>query len=475
MSDYAPHWPAPYTPSRGRASQGLPADAGPAVGLAGHVTAAGGTALASLLLRPAFLFFPFALTALWLWLSLAAACRRYAGAAVIVMQRGYALARDRDALLSVLAARLPEVAPAAVVLSAAAVVAALGGFARPQPPQGYWLAPGSSAVAAHDESFGSRVRTLSTRGLPPMVGPVAPPGVPQAVLAPAVAPERTSALDRASLVRPPLPVTIVPERPREGVIVHEVVPGDTVWDLGLRYGISYQTILWANKLSEDDFIQIGQKLLILPVSGVYHEVQDGDTLESIAARYKADPQAIADFNRVTNETLEPYQKLIIPGGVIPMPPRPVVRPPVPSAQPAARSGTASVARPVTPPAPQRPVTGSGRFVWPARGVITTYFSGWHPGIDIAAPMGTPILAADGGLVTFTGWDSTGYGNRIIVNHGNGWVSTYNHLAAIYVRPGQYVSKGQVIGTMGSTGRSTGPHLHLEFLLNGRFVNPLGIL
>lgn len=475
MSDYAPHWPAPYVPPRGRAPQGLPADAGSGIALAGGAVSAAGTSFASLLLRPAYLFFPFALTALWLWLSLAATCRRHATAAVMVAQRVYALARDQDALLSVLAEHLPEVAPSAAVLGAAAIVAAVGSFARPQPPQGYWLAPGSSAVAAHDESFGSRARMLSTRALPPVAGPVAPSGVPQAVLAPAVAPERTSALDRASLVRPPLPVTIVPERPREGVIVHEVAPGDTVWDLGLRYGISYQTILWANKLSEDDFIQIGQKLLILPVSGVYHEVQDGDTLESIAARYKADPQAIADFNRVTNETLEPYQKLIVPGGVIPMPPRPVVRPQAPPAAPAARSSAASVARPVTPPAPPRPVTGSGRFVWPARGVITTYFSGWHPGIDIAAAMGTPILAADGGLVTFTGWDSTGYGNRIIVNHGNGWVSTYNHLAAIYVRPGQYVSKGQVIGSMGSTGRSTGPHLHLEFLLNGRFVNPLGVL
>jgi len=291
---------------------------------------------------------------------------------------------------------------------------------------------------------------------------------------PAVAPERNSAVERASLVRPPLPVTIVPERPRQDVIIHEVAPGDTVWDLGLRYGISYQTILWANRLSENDFIQIGQKLLILPVSGVYHEVKDGDTLESIAARYKADPQAIAEFNHVTNETLAPYQKLIVPGGVMPEPPRPVARPQTPPA-PAARPAAPSIARPVTPPAPQRPITGTGRFMWPARGVITTYFSSWHPGIDIAAGLGTPILAADGGLVTFTGWDNTGYGNRIIINHGNGWVSTYNHLAAIYVRPGQYVNRGQVIGSMGSTGRSTGPHLHLEFLLNGRFVNPLGVM
>jgi murein DD-endopeptidase MepM/ murein hydrolase activator NlpD len=300
----------------------------------------------------------------------------------------------------------------------------------------------------------------------PLIGPATPPGVASAVKLPAAAADRVAARGLAALVRPSLPVTVVPTRLREGVIKHEVEAGDTVWSLAQRYGISSQTILWANQLSEEDLLQIGQQLLILPVSGVYHQVQSGDTIEHIAERYRADPQAIRDVNHITNQTLAASDKLIVPGGILPeaLRPRTLARPETPAA--AAASS----------PAAAGPPTGSGRFAWPARGEITTYFSGWHPGIDIAGTSGTPILAADDGVVAFTGWDTTGYGYRIVIDHGNGWVTTYNHLLpAFQVRAGEEVSQGQVVGLMGSTGRSTGPHLHLEFLLNGRFVNPLGVL
>jgi murein DD-endopeptidase MepM/ murein hydrolase activator NlpD len=128
--------------------------------------------------------------------------------------------------------------------------------------------------------------------------------------------------------------------------------------------------------------------------------------------------------------------------------------------------------PIPAPAPAAP---TGRLSWPTRGIITTYFSSWHPGIDIAAALGTPIGAADGGTVTFAGWDSTGYGYRVVMNHGNGYNTTYNHLSVISVRVGQSLGKGQQVGLMGSTGNSTGPHLHFEILRNGSFVNPLSNL
>jgi murein DD-endopeptidase MepM/ murein hydrolase activator NlpD len=228
------------------------------------------------------------------------------------------------------------------------------------------------------------------------------------------------------------------------------------------------------------------------VPGTIHEVKADDNLDEIARKYSVDPAVIVDFNGLRpGEGLTPDKVLVIPGGQLPIVRRPVAPPPpvIPRAQPAPQpqrpaqpaQRTAPVPAPQTArpvPVPLRPPPApapTGRFSWPTRGVITTYFSGWHPGIDIAAALGTGIAAADGGTVTFTGWDSTGYGYRVVISHGNGYSTTYNHLSSIGVRPGQVVGKGQYIAAMGSTGRSTGSHLHFEILRNGGFVNPLGTL
>ncbi len=259
------------------------------------------------------------------------------------------------------------------------------------------------------------------------------------------------------------PVTIISDKPRDSIIEYEVQGGDTVSTIAEKFAISVDTIRWANDLSDVDVIKPGQKLKILPVSGVAHKVVKGDTIYSIAQKYRASPQAILDFpfNDIDDDlSLNVGQVLIIPDGAPPAKPKP------PPTQYLARSNI-----------PQTPITGAGQFIWPARGQqISQYFSWYHKGIDISNTAGGPILAADGGRVTVAGWpDNSGYGNRVIIDHGNGFVTLYAHLSRIDVGVGQYVSRGQQIGMMGSTGRSTGIHLHFEVHRSGTALNPLGLL
>lgn len=251
---------------------------------------------------------------------------------------------------------------------------------------------------------------------------------------------------------------------RDRVIEYEVKPGDTVSTIAEKFGISVDTIRWQNNLPSRDSIKIGQVLQILPVTGVSHKVNKGDTVYSIAKKYDVDPQAIVNypFNAFVNdETFELAigQVLIVPEGV---------RPEEVQWAPVAR------VRQVTPNAGT--VVASGSFVWPAQGSITQYFAWYHKALDIANRAAPPILAADAGTVVVAGWvDNYGYGNRIVIDHGNGFRTLYGHLSKIYVNVGQTVNRGDAIGQMGSTGRSTGTHLHFEVFQNGVNINPLSVL
>ncbi|MEK9200982.1 MAG: M23 family metallopeptidase [Patescibacteria group bacterium] len=251
------------------------------------------------------------------------------------------------------------------------------------------------------------------------------------------------------------------DKVRDKTLEYEVQPGDTVSAVAEKYGVSADTIRWENGMTSANQIKPGQKLKILPVSGVRHKVARGETVYSIAKKYSANAQAIVDFPFNTfsdNESfaLDVGQDLIVPDGKKP--------------NEVQWSPTQNVAR-RTPDAGA--VSATGQFAWPMGGVITQNFAWYHRGLDIATAHGTPIVAADSGRVTTAGWpDNGGYGNRVVIDHGNGYTTLYAHLSKVYVTAGQTVKRGDTLGLEGSTGRSTGPHLHFEIHKNGVFVSPL---
>lgn len=251
---------------------------------------------------------------------------------------------------------------------------------------------------------------------------------------------------------------------RGEVIEYRVQEGETVSSIGQKFEISEDTIRWQNNLESKDSIKVGQILEILPITGVSHKVVKGDTVFSIAKRYDVDAQLIVNYpfnSFVNDETFELAigQTVVVPEGV---------KPAEILWSPVAR------VRQITPDAGT--VVASGAFVWPAGGTITQRFIWYHRGIDIANHGAPAVLAADSGTVVGAGWlDGFGYGNRVIIDHGNGFRTLYGHLSQAYVVAGQTVRRGDAIGKMGSTGRSTGTHLHFEVLQNGVYLNPLNVL
>ena len=187
----------------------------------------------------------------------------------------------------------------------------------------------------------------------------------------------------------------------------------------------------------------------------------GDTLEKLAEWYKAEVQSIIEctYNGLDpeNPAINPGDKLIVPGGIKPYVPRSV-----------------SVYK---GPIPANAERGTGVFVWPATGRLTdrfgfrTHSGRWHNGLDIASLKGSPVVAADSGFVTFAGWTDVGYGNLVVIDHRNGYETRYAHLQAFFVTAGQSVGQGTVIAAMGSTGNSSGPHVHFEIRHKGVRKNP----
>lgn len=259
--------------------------------------------------------------------------------------------------------------------------------------------------------------------------------------------------------------TLVPQdRPRAEIVEHIVASGETLSKLAEVYGVSVETIKWANDLS-DDSLTVGDTLKIPPVTGMLHTVKSGDNIDSVSKKYKADAQTIIDFpfNYIDDSlTLKIGQVLVIPNGVKPEVPRPAPSPVISPNKGSFAQGPA--------------VKGSGSMRWPLSGGISQYASWWHPGsLDITGPVGTPIAAADNGRVIVSQKLWYGYGWHIVLDHGNGVTSLYGHMSALYVDVGQNVSKGQVIGAVGLTGRTTGPHLHFETRRGGAPINPLSVL
>ncbi|MDQ3249708.1 MAG: M23 family metallopeptidase [Chloroflexota bacterium] len=255
----------------------------------------------------------------------------------------------------------------------------------------------------------------------------------------------------------------IPVIPRQDIEVYTVKPGDTVIDIAYRFGLQPETIMWANSEIEQDpdSLSIGDPLNILPTNGVLHIARPGDTLSSLAAKYKV---SVADIVGYPGNSLIDAGKiavgtqLIVPGG-------------------SKDFVTPQYAATVSGAAPEDGLKGVGSFSWPVGGQVSQQYWRGHPAVDISSWTGNPVKAADSGhvvSVTSGGWGG-GYGNHVIIDHGNGFVSLYAHMSSIFVRQGENVSRSDQIGLVGNTGNSTGPHLHFEIRYQGVQRNPASYL
>jgi murein DD-endopeptidase MepM/ murein hydrolase activator NlpD len=284
----------------------------------------------------------------------------------------------------------------------------------------------------------------------------------------------TPVVDQA-LVRQVWLKTDITSKTTYTVSEYTVQSGDALFSIAKQFNIKPETLLWANSdILQDspDSLRVGQVLKVPPTDGVYYQVKQGDTLESIADEFSANLEEVVNWpgNSIdlTSQQVKPGDYIMVPGGhrefvqwIIPTVARGV-------------SGTSNIGSTACAGGP----VGSGAFIWPTGNHFLSgndYWSG-HLGIDIAAGMGAPVWAADAGVVTIAqgGWNG-GYGNVVMIDHGNGYLTVYGHLSQINVSACQGVSAGQGIGLAGSTGNSTGAHLHFEVRLNGGFVDPWYVL
>jgi LysM repeat protein len=271
----------------------------------------------------------------------------------------------------------------------------------------------------------------------------------------------------------------VAERPASSQIsVYVVHPGDTLGEIAAMFGVSVNTIVWANDI-QGGVITPGQTLVILPVTGVQHTVQKGESLASLASAYKSDAHEIALFNDLADNTaLTPGQTIIIPDGEMNGA----------SSGAGVSSGGSSnssggsvmtkvrrLAKTNQPTAPLRGVSSldeGNYYAWPVHSCVITQGLHGFNGVDLGAPKGTPIYAAAGGLVIVArqgGWNG-GYGSYVVIAHGNGTQTLYAHMSKVIAQAGEEVTQGDEVGLVGMTGEATGPHLHFE--VRGA-MNPFG--
>jgi murein DD-endopeptidase MepM/ murein hydrolase activator NlpD len=231
-----------------------------------------------------------------------------------------------------------------------------------------------------------------------------------------------------------------------------VKPGDTISDLARNFGLNQDTLISYNEIKQSRLLQIGQVLKIPNQDGLLYTVKKGDTLAAIAEKYQTSSQTIRTVNELLSERVIAGSGLFIPG---------------------ARLNWVDL----------QEINGD-LFAWPVYGYLTSRygyraspFTGvrqFHSGIDIGAAMGTPIRAAMGGRVSAVGYDDS-YGNFVVITHHSGYRTLYGHMSVTRVKTGNYIGTGERIGDVGSTGRSTGPHLHFTVYKNGVTVDPRALL
>ena len=247
-------------------------------------------------------------------------------------------------------------------------------------------------------------------------------------------------------------------KPPPGFVTHTLQEGESLSELAGRYGVTLEALIGANPdLSSLDRLPAGIELLIPPSAGLVVTLQAGESVTDLIASYGINPLVVVKANKLTSPgDLTPGTLLFLPG----------VRPK------AALERLARVRE------------EENTFLWPLHGRITSYFgrrnlgmgtASFHRAIDIAAPSGTPVTAARSGTVIYAGWSDRGYGNLVELRHVDGSETWYAHHSKILVTVGQSVKQGETIGLVGSTGLSTGPHLHFELHEHGEAVDPLSYL
>lgn len=324
-------------------------------------------------------------------------------------------------------------------------------------------------------------------------------------------------LPDGSFVQPDEPVAPdeqpgVPSEPtptqRTEITHYAIRSGDTISEIARRFGVDVPTILWANDLTSKTTLRLGQELRIPPVSGVLHTVKRGETAGKIASSYGVETIDLLRANFLSSGSRLPVgRELIVPGGqprdesARTTAPRAIATS-VPSAAKSATrtTGEVSAIRPDIPlsriknkaidvyqeltktndsrekPQDAAEEKKTTRLLWPTRLHALTQYYGWrHTGIDVDGDYTDPIYASEDGLVEKAGWNNGGYGLQILIDHGNGIKTRYAHLSKIFVKEGDYVKRGQTISMVGTTGRSTGTHLHYEVIVNGKRKNPLAYI
>jgi len=245
------------------------------------------------------------------------------------------------------------------------------------------------------------------------------------------------------------------------IVIYQVQHGDTISEIAERYSISTNTIKWANGIKKGGSIREGQDLVLLPITGIQVEIKSGDTISTIASKYSADAEEIANYNGFDiDEKLAVGEKIIIPDGELGAESTVIKEIKITKKT---KNPTSQVKETASSDVVAKRKELEAYFIRPVDGVVSQGKHGPFEGFDIANKTGTPIYAMADGVAVIsksTGWNG-GYGQYIVIRHGNKTQTLYGHLSKNDIVAGQKVTQGQKIGELGSTGRSTGPHLHYE--------------